>query len=61
MANSTSHYQDAAKILTELEPIVSGPGGNAQVKATAAVAHALLAIEARTRTTRSESLRDLGK
>jgi len=38
------HLEAANEMLKSIEPITSGRGGDPQLKATAAVAHALLAL-----------------
>jgi hypothetical protein len=44
VADSASHYQEATKILAELEVLVNDTGADAQMRAQAAIAHALLAV-----------------
>ena len=41
---SSQHLASARKLLDELETITEGPGGDPQVKATVAAAHATLVL-----------------
>ena len=42
--SSSQHLASARELLTELEPVTRGPGGDAHAKATAAVAHSILVL-----------------
>ena len=42
--SSSRHLAAARQLLDELEPVTEGGGGDAQTKATAAVAHAVLVL-----------------